>query len=63
LEKVVALTLEFAKQRTQAHSGWIGLGTDDGMRVVAGTAAGLARWCPSITPSSSACWRRASLSG
>jgi signal transduction histidine kinase len=27
LEKVVTLTLEFAKQRTQAHAGWIGLGT------------------------------------
>ena len=46
LEKVVTLTLEFAKQRTQAHAGWIGLGTDDGMRVVAGAAAGLGELVP-----------------
>jgi signal transduction histidine kinase len=46
LDKVVRLTLEFALQRTQAQSGWIGLGTDDGMRVVAGQAAGLGEMVP-----------------
>jgi signal transduction histidine kinase len=41
LEKVVQLTLEWALQRSQAESGWIGLGVEEGMKVVAGSAEGL----------------------
>jgi signal transduction histidine kinase len=42
----VALTLEFALQRTHAQSGWIGLGVEEGMRVVAGEAVGLGEVMP-----------------
>ena len=40
VEKVMYLTLDWAMQRTQAESGWIGVAVEDGVRVVAGKGRG-----------------------